>query len=857
MSQSLSESPPRSIMDPMVSEKPDGDSSESLLKTIMRHKLLMVFSLVVAVAVGFWLHRQKPTTYTASTQLMIRSDNPLVLDVDTGNLIGGVPDSQVLASLVKSDRIIQMAANDPEFGAGDAAVTQRTVNQLRQNIRFNTQKNSGKTDRTIAGLACDGTDPDFCVAAVNATARAIESFFEQERASSVNGLSSLINKAETRLLPQLQDLETKYKDFRATAPLVWSSEGEVVNPHRERQSILRNQEVELELQRSKLLADFRLIDSTWRREKDVVLVIQVINQLGGGLGMPTDGPKLDAQPEQEEPMMTQEAAQAALVRDLEIRDLELEALQVEETLVPLEVQQQRMIAEYGLLHPAVRGLTSQVNATRQKLNQLALQRQRRVDQLREDGARELEKVMKTRTDGGSPGESTAAEETEKTQLKYVLGYGNAIKQRISLIDEQIAEVRRKILEEKKLADTLSQAETDDSMYRRQIESIRGQLIQLEDQMAGLKISEVNNGVVVEPLMSSVTPIITGPNLNQDLLLSSLLGLGIGGLLAFLLESNSRMYRNSDQLAQELKLPVIAHIPLDDEAKSRKRSVATGEMAEMHTNLAVVHRPESAVTEAIRCTRTTVLFDASKNGNKVYQITSPLPGDGKSTIASNLACAIAQSGKRTLLIDLDLRSPRLTRRFGLDRRPGMTNLLNGEQDPRTVAYSTPISNLDVCPSGSLPSNPAEALLVPEMGEVMDWFRDHYDFVIVDTPPLLLVTDPAITTQYTDATILAMRIVRKCKPNSKEAISILRNSGANVLGIAVNKIDDVAVGSYYQIGSDGSYRNVGYGYGKQYRKDRMSATGETEYQVVGRSRSSNPDPSDKDESTAWVEPVTSDS
>ncbi len=189
------------------------------------------------------------------------------------------------------------------------------------------------------------------------------------------------------------------------------------------------------------------------------------------------------------------------------------------------------------------------------------------------------------------------------------------------------------------------------------------------------------------------------------------------------------------------------------------------------------------------------------------MTSPLPGDGKSTIAGNLACSIAQSGKRVLAIDCDLRRPQLTDNFAMNDKPGLTNLLNGTCDPNEASHQTPLSMLRVMPSGPIPANPAEALTLPEMNELLDLLRDQYDYIIVDTPPLLVVTDPSITASMVDGVVLAIRVRRKSKPNAREAVNILGAVGANILGIVINNSDDVSV-------SDG-YR--GYGY---YRYGRYS-------------------------------------
>ncbi len=229
--------------------------------------------------------------------------------------------------------------------------------------------------------------------------------------------------------------------------------------------------------------------------------------------------------------------------------------------------------------------------------------------------------------------------------------------------------------------------------------------------------------------------------------------------------------------------------------------------EIDPGMAALHMPASVAAEAIRSLRTSVFFETAGEGGKIIQVTSPLPGDGKTTIAGNLACSIAQSGKRVLAIDCDLRRPQLTDNFAMSDEIGLTNVLNGECDPSEASHATPLPSLFVMPSGPIPANPAEALTLPEMAELLESFRKQYDYIIVDTPPLLVVTDPSIVASLVDGIVLSIRVRRKSKPNARESVNILRAVGARIIGVVINNSDDVA-------SSDG-YR--GYGY---YRYGRYS-------------------------------------
>ncbi len=790
------------------------ESGESPLKMLWRHKLLILVFAAVGSGWGYWKFLQKPTTYGASTQLMIKSESPLTLDAVSGNVIGGVPSSDILSAVIYSDQIMQVAAIDPELTALSTMKDRSAsaiAGNLRGGLKFSPRtSNTSSNDRLVAVLSFDGSEPDTCVAAVNATSRAIQAYFNRERESSVNRLSDLIDQAEKKLLPQLTELEGKYQDFRRVVKLEWDSTGEVINPHRARQTALVEQQIKVEQELRQLNSTIRLIESVWEKNKDIELVTYLISQAGGNTisSAPVPG---------NTPLLSQPESNKFSIPEL--RDLELDQLNVEQTLVPMLVEQKQMVTELGPNHPAVRTLEAQIATTRRSLNDLALQRQHRIEELERN--RRAERDAKA-----GNGQETAAKSED---VRMVESHLITLKGRSDLIVQQIAEIETLIEREKTAANELTQAEKDDQMYQRQIARVQGMLVQLEERMAGMDINAVNNGLVVQPLFASVTANITGPDMKKDLSFFGMVGLAVGCMLSYLIDANSRMFRSSEQLAAALKVPVITHIPLDEVSLSRKQSKSTDKKAAL--KLAVVNSPESAAAEAMRCIRTAVFFESKKTGNKVYQITSPLPGDGKSTIAANLATSIAIAGKKVLLIDLDLRSPRLTSRFGLEKSEGITNLLNGDCDPLGAIHESAIPNLSVLPCGKIPSNPAEALGLPEMSEAFDWFREQYDYIIVDTPPLLLVTDPAIVTHYVDSTLLIMRIVRGCKPNALEAMGILRNAGAAVMGVLVNKVDDVSVGKYYQVGGNGGYRDVGYGYGKRYRNDRLKAGNGEQFVVSG--------------------------
>jgi polysaccharide biosynthesis transport protein len=234
---------------------------------------------------------------------------------------------------------------------------------------------------------------------------------------------------------------------------------------------------------------------------------------------------------------------------------------------------------------------------------------------------------------------------------------------------------------------------------------------------------------------------------------------------------------------------------------------------------VYHRPKAQSSEAFRAIRTALFFSTKGKTNSVIQVTSPTPGDGKSTIAANLAVSIAQSGKRVLLLDADMRRPSIHHAFGIKTQEGFPQVLLGEKTWRSAVYECEeIPGLSILPCGAKPTNPAELISTPRVGELIEEMRHHFDFIIMDTPPVLAVTDPCPVAARVDGVILTIRIKKNVKISSDRATEVLHSVGANLIGVVVNGVGNQSgYGSQYSYGAYRAgyqYNGYGYGYGYSY-------------------------------------------
>ncbi|WP_442507038.1 polysaccharide biosynthesis tyrosine autokinase [Novipirellula sp. SH528] len=769
---SYSKAPPITGSDRgMGAPQTHGGDSQDLVAALWRYRWAVLLPAIAGAVCGFLVYQKTPETFKSATRLMVESDRPAILDSMTGDVIGGVPSIEILESQLFSDRVVKMAFDDEQL----APFRDRFEDDSRVFLGIAYESLAIKSDFTdlrtaqslVADLSFEHTDPELCQASVKAFSGALQSFFNEKHKSSRGELLRLISVAIDQLYPKMTELETQYRNFRRDAPLAWNSEGEAINPHRERQLFLVGQRSELVEKMRQKATELSAVKAIANQSKDPLIALNVISQL---LNVKFVLP----------------ASDAALSQNMKEGDVQLAQLELDQQLIPLMIERNKMASEFGVSHPTVKQLDTELDMMKGELRRIVLEQTQRILQLRKEN--EVESI--------NPAEQA------KEALSTVVVAGEA---ELQLLKDQISEVEQQIADEKAASITIAKFEQDNAGMLRELDRNRELMNQLEEQMARVSLTEEEGGTQVLELTAPSRAARVGPSIVKTLGIGTFLGIALGAGLALLLEKNANTFRDPDEISGLLGVPVLTHIPF---FKGRVRRPGKGEInpfKDLDPGMVVLHQPASIAAEAVRSFRTAVFFEsAGTEGGKVIQVTSPLPGDGKTTVAENLACSIAQSGKRVLVIDCDLRRPQITDNFVMQDKLGLTNILNGDCDPSEACHQTPLSTLHMMPSGPIPANPAEALTLPDMGELIDLLRETYDYVILDTPPLLVVTDPSITAGLADGVVLALRVRRKSKPNAKESVNILRSVGANVFGVVINNSDESSASdgyrgySYYRYG-----------------------------------------------------------
>jgi capsular exopolysaccharide synthesis family protein len=206
------------------------------------------------------------------------------------------------------------------------------------------------------------------------------------------------------------------------------------------------------------------------------------------------------------------------------------------------------------------------------------------------------------------------------------------------------------------------------------------------------------------------------------------------------------------------------------------------------------QPKSAIAEAFRTLRTNISFSAFKGSNKVILITSPGSGEGKSTVTANLAVVMAQAQIRVLIVDCDLRKPMMHNCFSIDKANGLTNLLVQDLDLEEVISSTEVVRLNMIASGPIPPNPSELLGSAKMAEILAMVAEQYDVVLLDTPPVVAVTDAVLLAPMVDSVLLILKAGETRIEMAREARDRLQNAGAKRIGVVLNEAEMQNIGDY---------------------------------------------------------------
>ena len=405
--------------------------------------------------------------------------------------------------------------------------------------------------------------------------------------------------------------------------------------------------------------------------------------------------------------------------------------QLSAQITALEREMDEMSRRYRPDHPAFTATKTRLNALNGDLSQLAVEVVGQLETRRAQAEAQLESLRKKRADA----------------------------------EQRLLQITGKSVEYNTLSRNL---EADKALY--------------DSVLARLKEVDVTSGLTDQSITIQERAMGAGPVPSQTLkyiILGVFGGLAGGVALAFALNYLDPSLRTINQVEQRTGLGVVASVPL-----VKRRGPVSGGSG---MNLPAVSDRRGVVAEAFRTMRATLAMISGRDKNRVFLITSAIPGEGKTFTSSNFAATLAQQGFRTLLIDADLRKPSVSKLFFNENlKPGLSEVLMGSTPVDEAIIPTKVENLFVLPAGGIAPNPSELLAHAQFGEMVQSLKEQYDRIVIDSSPVLAVRDPLLLAKSVDACCLIVRAGRSPAQASVQAIRLLAEADTPASGVVLNSV-----------------------------------------------------------------------
>lgn len=725
------------------------DSHWGAFAMVWRRKWIVALITIVGVGLGYLYYVKVPPVFRSKAQLLFQSNHRQVWDGKTED----VTTQSAHTVLLRSPQVVEAAVR--KLKLGEFPSLRAAENAAGRIIGALQVTALPDYDQDVIELAYMSNDPNECQQVLQAIIAAYDEYLSDTFQSSNEQTVKLISKAKDELSQQLHDEQQNY--------LQWQKEH--LQQYTTQTSETINQSMLAEIEQRKRAVVFE--DA--RLRATIVQIRKAIEHGGNQEAINVLVRMIQANERQaplEGPMKTVTSQEENRSRFME------------EKLFPLLVESQMLAEKYGPDHPKMMSVTKQIEVTRE--------------------------VLLGMTPVDEAGQPT----------DFVQVYLEALEQQVKVGQETISYLEGLSAKENEAAREQAVYRIEDERFRTEIANKQslfdtiikhlGEITLLQETVTRMQVTQPPNA-----------PQKVSPLLAVSLCLAGLAGLVAGAGLGVLVDLADKRFHSPDEIRNSLGVKVIGHIPQISATDSKIRTSDDG-LSELDPVIRTVHQPRGRVAEAYRAVRTTLYFSTrpgeenAEQPVKLVQVTSPSPGDGKSTLAANLAVSIASSGRKILLIDADFRRPRCHKLFNLDPPIGMSSLIDDSAEIGDAVFETPIQNLHLLPCGPLPENPSELLTSARFAELLEVFREEYDLVLIDTPPILAVTDPVAVAKRVDGVVLVMRLTKDSRAKVKGAIGELNALGANILGVVVNGVPTNRTGYGYGTGYGSGYAYGGYGY-----------------------------------------------
>lgn len=600
------------------------------------------------------------------------------------------------------------------------------------------------------------TNPADTATVLTAITDAYQDFMAKTLQGANGEASDLIQQARDDLAVEIDQLEEEYREFRQTTPLLMLGPDQL-SKNQIRLATLHRELIQLQLRESELESRAVILARTddnrsMDRFSDLERLGLIDNRDVERLALLVTVERGDANAN-ESFVAQQPARTSAATTEMD-------------SLLSLKIRLREEKSRLGEQHPKVMELADAV---------------RDVEQYLEAKQRSLKA-----TDDGP----------EVRSGTLVSAYAKVIDKDLEDIRQRIGFVREQIEREEDESVDLVDDELRDQEIRDELYATKQLQLAVIDRLRQLAVMESYGGFVTEILRAPEFGELAWPILPLVLAAGICLGSLTGGGLALLVDLGDRSFRTTAEIEAALGAPMLGAVG------AMKFRRGKGKSKRVSTELVVYHHPESPQAEAYRHLRTALMFRPGGKSLKLLQMTSPNPSDGKTLTTANLAASLAQTGKQVLLVDCDLRRPRIGKLFGFEDMAGLSNVLQSRAEIPDVIYPTEVESLSVMPSGPRPNQPSELMQSSGFFAFLEAIREKFDYVLLDSTPLLAVSESTSICQRVDGVIVALRTRNTTRPEAERAAQRLGSVGVEPVGFVVNDIDHLA-----RLGDEGKY---GYQY-----------------------------------------------
>lgn len=709
-------------------------STVDLLNLLWRRKALVCVGIIIGIVAGTVYYFTAKPEYESSAEVLVVSKRPEVVSTDQGYESHFEDYVATHRALIASRLILERAIETADLGSlyMFSWVELQDEYDMVDVIQWDLDvgggaRELGESADSIMTLAFRGRNFEECPVVVQAVVDSYKSFLDETYRGMSDDTMELISQARELLQNDLQTQEEAYSQFRQRSPLVTRGTDEV-NPLEDRLTAIETERSELLIRRAEVEGQLKAIQQA---EADGIDRQQLL----------------------------------ALVSNLRYRSTpdgsgQTPSTTLENQLVTLADTEKSLLEHYGPSHPHVATIRERIAATRhlQALPTMAHMQ---------------------------ASESPLEPDNGTTDFDPVKLYGEYLEQELKGI--RISEDLLTTLYEdaRESAKELTSYELTDERLQRNIERTQqlydGLISQLQDASLIKDYGGFDARVIAPPMLGEqVSP-------NERIVIPAALlgGMVLGFCLAIWAEIADESFHSPEEIQAELELPIVGHIPRFSAVTESAQRAAAGAVP-LHPTLCTYFEPRSRQTEAYRAVRTALFIADRDETHRVIQVTGLSPNDGASTLAANLAISMAQTGKRVLLIDADLRRPRQHEIFGISPPTGLGSLVELDDQLNEAICSTVVDNLWLLPAGPLPPDPSELFTSPRFPELIDRVGQRFEYVLIDTGPLLAVSEPRIIATRTDGVLLTLRLTKDSRPRAGQAREKLDTIDAKLLGVVANGV-----------------------------------------------------------------------